>query len=509
MYPQIPRLFAVRTPRPVRRGPAASPLGGERLEPRLPLAVSTGSMGLVDLGTPLANGRPTGNITTATAFTIDDLWTNGSANGFFVGLPTQNFGSVSFTTTVGTSLTFGNAVFGTFTSNTITEQSNTSSPTAQRTFYIIGTYTAGTYSSATNGLLTPNPTAASMTLTFNQTTAGLTGISDSATFAIPPASLQWLVAANDIGCTSTPLVHVINAYTGAVAASFPAYNDPADARFRGGVRVALGDVDGNPATLEVVTAPGPGRVGEVRVFDLTGVEKPSFRYRPFGSGYVSGIELAVGNLDGTGRDELVVAASRGPGSVIVASSNGSAFATIPSKSFTAFGGSYLGGATVAVGGVNTIVVGSGVGMPPTVKVYNVAGTPIATQYNPGLPTGMGGISVTAQRFTAGAPLQVMVAGGAGARSAIGVYNGNATTPIRSYNNFATSAKPNAPVFAAAAALRGGVVDTVFMAQGGGAMGRILKVDAATGALDPSFAPTYLGKPLTGPLRVATRSPQLP
>ena len=48
-----------------------------------------------------------------------------------------------------------------------------------------------------------------------------------------------------------------------------------------------------------------------------------------------------------------------------------------------------------------------------------------------------------------------------------------------------------------------IVDTVFMSQGQGGKTSIKKVNASTGVVDPTFAVTYNGKPLVGPLRIAT------
>ena len=476
----------------------SSRLGGELLEPRLALATA-GTQAFLTTGATTVN---TGNINTANVFTMTNVVATASHTDYFASMPVfpaagSSVGTWTFNATVGSSLTFSNPAFGTFQSSTIMTESNTVAPGQQRTFYVIGTLTGGTL-----GPVTPSPATASITISLTQTGAA---ISSSATISMPPpaAKSPVLVAANDLGCTSTPLVYVINPYTG-VSTSFNPYPDYVG--FRGGVRVAVGDVDNDPTTLEIVTAPGPGRVGQVRVFSLDGVEKPGFRYLPFGSGYVRGVEVAVGDIDGDGIDDLVAGASRGPGSVNVASSTGASFVSQPSKSFTAFGGTYTGGATVAVGAVGEIVVGSGVGLPPTVKVYDVSGATPTTlsQFAPSVPTGTSGVSVTTQKFTAGPQPQIMVAGGRDANSAIGVYQGDVNPPTNTYDTFASRPKPNAPVYAAAAALSSAFADTIFMAQGDGGVGTILKVNAATGLVDPTFTPTIGGKPIISPLRIATR-----
>jgi len=140
-------------------------------------ADSTGSQGFADLGSPSAN---TGNINTATQFTIGSLITNSVSNGVFAGISTQSFGSVSFDTTNPTSLTFGNAIFGTFSSTSITEISNSA---GQVSFYVLGNFAGGSYT----GTLTPDPAPASFTISFTQTPAGSGAISDSSTLSIPPA----------------------------------------------------------------------------------------------------------------------------------------------------------------------------------------------------------------------------------------------------------------------------------------------------------------------------------
>lgn len=135
----------------------------------------------------------TGNITTATVFTIG-LFSGQGSTGDLSYIPTPTF-SNGFTTayfagnlsggpsvlTLGasTGFTFTSSIYGTFDQTAAAVEESVS--TALTQFYILGTFVSGTEGSVT---LTP----ASFVVNFTQN--GGNAISTAGTLAIPPASLS-------------------------------------------------------------------------------------------------------------------------------------------------------------------------------------------------------------------------------------------------------------------------------------------------------------------------------
>jgi hypothetical protein len=74
-----------------------------------------------------------------------------------------------------------------------------------------------------------------------------------------------------------------------------------ESSFSGGVNVAAGYSAGDPI---LVTAPGPGRAPEVRVFDSQGRRLASFM--AFEIVYTGGLSVGLGDLDADGRPEIAV-----------------------------------------------------------------------------------------------------------------------------------------------------------------------------------------------------------
>lgn len=83
----------------------------------------SGSQGFASPNLVLSDASPTGNINTSTMFDLQDWSSTHNSIGIFAGMPVQDFGNVMLNDAVGTGLKFGDTLFGTFSSTTITATS--------------------------------------------------------------------------------------------------------------------------------------------------------------------------------------------------------------------------------------------------------------------------------------------------------------------------------------------------------------------------------------------------
>src|SRR5688572_766972 len=88
---------------------------------------------------------------------------------------------------------------------------------------------------------------------------------------------------------------------------------PYSTGFRGGVRVAVGDVNGDTVP-DVITAPGPGMEPRIRVFDSSTGKPLTGRIGGFLalSGFFrTGLFVAAGDVNGDHKDDIIVAPDAG------------------------------------------------------------------------------------------------------------------------------------------------------------------------------------------------------
>jgi|GEM_PF-1805583 len=107
------------------------------------------------------------------------------------------------------------------------------------------------------------------------------------------------------GAGGAPTVQVFDADTGAERYQFSAYGP----RMTAGVRVAVGDVDGD-GSLDIITAPGPGRPSIVKVFrsDDGSLIGQFAAPRSWSRG---GTWVASGDVNGDGQSEIIAAPGLG------------------------------------------------------------------------------------------------------------------------------------------------------------------------------------------------------
>ena len=317
----------------------------------------------------------------------------------------------------------------------------------------------------------------------------------------------------DIGPDSRPLIQLVEADTGTVVAQTLAFEEA----FRGGVRLAMANVNGLPGD-EIVAASGPGRVAEIRVFTIDGSgtgttlrELPAFRLRPFGADYFAGVAVSAGEVNGDGWADIVAAKSRGSEvSVFLSPSFGGQISSTPFRSFSPFGADFLGGATVAFADVGTFVggslvnatrgdgraelaVASGTGMAPQVAIYDLSGPAAAKVdgFTPFAPGQRAGMAVAAGRYDAGQIDDVIVtSGGPGTEIYDGSVSPAANARLASFAAFVGASRPRAAAFAATLDRNGdGRIDGFAAVQGlsggGGAAG--LAFLAQSGARTNLFA----------------------
>ena len=149
-----------------------------------PMATQT----FANLGLTTADSSTTGDINTSTSFMIGALTSTVDNTGNLAGMPTQTFAPFTFSITNPTSLTFGNSVFGTFTSTSITAVAN--NPAEQTlNLNVLGNWTPGTFGGVTGG-----PFASELAISMFQVPGPrLAGIVASGSFSTPavPEPSTW------------------------------------------------------------------------------------------------------------------------------------------------------------------------------------------------------------------------------------------------------------------------------------------------------------------------------
>lgn len=169
--------------------------------------------------------------------------------------------------------------------------------------------------------------------------------------------------------------------------SFTAFDSEA------GASIAVGDVTGDGKD-DIVVGSGVGEAPEVRVFSRKGALLSSFA--PYASSMTHGVQVAVGDLNQDGVAEIITGTGKG-GAPHVRVFNHIGTSQF-SSGFFAFDETSRSGVSVAVGNIDgkkgkEIIVGTGSGVEPRVRVFKKDGTFTDMEFVPFASTDLGGVSV--------------------------------------------------------------------------------------------------------------------
>lgn len=328
--------------------------------------------------------------------------------------------------------------------------------------------------------------------------AALLGVQSDASFR---AVLQAAAGPLDSGVLvgaggGTGLVRILSRVDGTELAS----GIPFDPAFTGGVRVAAGDVTGDGIS-DAIVAMGPGG-GLVKALDGANLSIGIAGY-PFGPAFAGGVFVAVGDVNGDGRGDLI--ASQGAGGGLVHVLNGADASLI--AAVEPFGPDFTGGVRVASGDVNgdgrddLIAAQASGGL---VSVTSGADGTVLAQGFVYAPNLQGGVYVAAGDVNGDGRDDVITAPGSGSGPvyALDAASGTVLTAIVPF-----SSAFNGGVRVAAADLTGEGRAEILTAAGPGGRPeiRVFAGDGALLAVAPAFAPDFArGVFIATPARIRTR-----
>lgn len=195
--------------------------------------------------------------------------------------------------------------------------------------------------------------------------------------------------------------------------------------FRGGVRVALGDLsdDGIP---DIITAPLSGAPSNIKIFDGETRELLA-SFLAFDPSFIGGVSVAAGDINDDGIPDIAVAQGAG-GASQVKLFDGETLDEF--HTFFAFPTSFTGGISVALGDVNgdglaDIITGAGQGGAPQVKVFSGSDASLIASFFAYDVSFQGGVTVAAGDVDADGEVDIITGAGAGTGGGplIKIFNG--------------------------------------------------------------------------------------
>lgn len=222
-----------------------------------------------------------------------------------------------------------------------------------------------------------------------------------------------------------PHVVVYNGMDGSILRSFFAYTE----KFNGGIFVASGDVD-RDGHSEIITGAGAGGGPHVQVF--SGADNHSVAsFFAYAASFTGGISVAAGDVDADGRADVITGAGPGGGPHVQVFS-GVDFSVM--RSFYAYSARFTGGIWVGAGDIDhdgraDVVTGAGASGGPHVQAFSVVNpTPnVIRSFFAFEPYFTGGVRVTAADVTGDGIADIITGAGPGGGPHVKVFDGTDLT----------------------------------------------------------------------------------
>jgi hypothetical protein len=223
-----------------------------------------------------------------------------------------------------------------------------------------------------------------------------------------------------------PQVRIFNTQ-GVKESEFLAY----DENFKGGMSIASGDIDGD-GQKEIITGAGLGGGPQVRVFESGG--KNILSFFAFHPNFRGGIDVASGDVDSDGIDEIIVSQkSQGQAWIKVYKVYGGERVL---AEFLAYNPNFEGGANIAAGDINgdgkdEIITGAGTGGGPHVRAFSGSEKDLGVNIFPYPMDFRGGVDVASANFDSDRNEEIVTSVKKFGTARIKVYKANAEKTILS------------------------------------------------------------------------------
>lgn len=240
-----------------------------------------------------------------------------------------------------------------------------------------------------------------------------------------------IIAAGGPG--GAPQVKVFDGVSGNEIRSFFAYSQNI---FQGGLYVAAGDVNADGFD-DIILGTGAGVRGNIRIFDgKTSAQLKSFT--PFKKGFSGGVTVAVGDVNGDGRADLI--AGTATNAAVVGVFDG--LTGSRRAQFLPFSSAFAGGVTVAAGDVNgdgrdDLIIGTGANTRTTIRTFDFNTGAMLNSFEP-FGTVTTGVRVGATDINGDGKADIIAGAGPGAAPHVKVFDGSTQAELKSFFAFAPS-----------------------------------------------------------------------